>query len=104
MDKATKMKRNQEKLNKWGLTADQIKSRNAEEHYKKFEDKELEQRRKEAEFQKITDHEKDIVRERAAHMKMQDSERVRELNSAIQYAKVLKERDEQFEIKGAKQE
>jgi len=31
-EKASKMKRNQEKLNKWGLTADQIKNRNQEMH------------------------------------------------------------------------
>jgi len=78
MEKTSKMKKNQEKLNKWGLTADQIKSRNAEDHYKKFEDKELDQRNKETNFQKVLDEEKQIVRERAAQMNMQNSERVRE--------------------------
>jgi len=89
-------------LTKWGLTADQIKNRNAEEHYKNFEQKEIEQRQKETEFKKVLDEEKDIVRKKAQMIKMQDSERVREYNSAIQYSKVLKEREEQNEIKIAK--
>jgi hypothetical protein len=37
-------------------------------------------------------------------LKMQDSERVRELNTAIQYSKVMKEREEQYEINQAKKD
>lgn len=52
----------------------------------------------------MVEQEKDMVRERANQIKMQTTERVRELNSALQYAKVLKEREEQHDIQQAKQE
>lgn len=69
-----------------------------------FEQREIEQRAKEAEFKEVLDQEKDEVREKAKVLKMLESERVRELNSAIQYSKVIKERDEQLDINQAKKE
>lgn len=44
MEKERKIKMNEAKLESWGLTAHQIKNRNNEDHYNKFENKERQQR------------------------------------------------------------
>jgi len=103
-EKKMKLKMNEEKLNKWGLTAEQIRNRKQEEHFNKFERQEKLQRALEEEHNALVEDEKNQVRDRAREVKIQDSERVRELNSALQLSKVLKEREIQGEILDAKKE
>lgn len=97
--KNQRVKKNHDKLTKWGLTAEQINNRKNEEHFKRFEKYEQEQRELEKQYEQELIEEKQKINNNAKLVKMHESERVKALNSAIQYSKVLKEREGQVEMK-----